>query len=86
MTQVQAEFKIKGWLDHAFRGDIPQEISELMEHHCKQENIFEELMTQLPEATRPVMESLYEMHKADTAMTFRVIEALFNRHLEDHPR
>ena len=85
MTQVQEEFKMETWLDQAFRGDIPEEVSELMEHYQKSENIFGEMLTQVSDANRPLIESLHDMHKYNREMVFQVMQNLFMRHLEHHP-
>lgn len=86
MTQTTHPFEIDSWLDEAFRGEVPTQVAELVERQSKFENVVVEMMTQIPEETRPFAEKLYEMHQADSALMYTIVAELFKRHLEDHPR
>ncbi|MCA9776636.1 MAG: hypothetical protein KC800_07975 [Candidatus Eremiobacteraeota bacterium] len=85
MSGVAEKCDLSTWMGQAFRGNVPDHLMEMMEHKRKLENIFEEMLTQLPEETRPVMESLYEMHHADSKLMYEVLAELFLRHLDGHP-
>lgn len=85
MTNIASGFNLKAWVNEAFRTDVPTEIAQMVDRQTKFENVVEEMMTQLPPETRPVVEKLYEMHEADSAMMYTIVGELFKRHLEDHP-
>lgn len=85
MTQ-ETSIDLNAWLERAFQGNIPGPISEKLETHRADQNSFEELMTQLPTETRPVVEQLYSLHRADHDMFLMILENLFLRHLENHVR
>lgn len=84
MAQIRGEFRLHNWLTDAFRGEIPETVTTLMESQEKRENVVEEMFTQLPPETRDVMERLYEMHRADTELMYTVVAELFRRHLSHH--
>ena len=75
---------LKRWLKDALRQNIPSELAELLHEREVRENIFLEMLTQVPKDTREALERLYELHMLETALTYRTIEELFKRHLESH--
>lgn len=85
MSQSVTDFNLQQWVEKAFRGAAPSRITHMVNSQSKMENVMEEMLTQLPPETRAAMEKLYEMHEAETALMYAVIEELFLRHLTDHP-
>lgn len=86
METTVRSFCLDAWLDEAFRGDPPAGLVELAKARAARENVFREMLTQYPPELRDGLEHLAEMHRVETSMLYRVIEELFKRHLEDHPR
>lgn len=86
MTKVREKINLKVWAEQAFRNDIPTQVRELLERRQTSANVLEEMMTQWDPQTRKAVESLYDLHRQDTALIYAVVQKLFERHLEDHPR
>lgn len=85
MTTKQMKFELDQWLDHAFRGQVPDHLAQLAHRRQTDTTVFRELVTQVPEDHRDVLEHVFELQRADTEMVLTVMEELFRRHLEHHP-
>jgi hypothetical protein len=85
MLATRQRFDHKEWLNRAFRGQVPEGISELLESRDVAANVLEEMMTQWPPDQRRAIERLYDAHRAESELLYGVIEGLFSKHLEQHP-
>ena len=85
MSQSVTDFNLQQWVEKAFQGSPPSHIKKMVQSQSTKENVVEEMLTQLPSETRAAVEKLYEMHEAETALLYAVIEELFLRHLKGHP-
>ncbi len=84
MTPPVETKSLTSWLETAFRGELPQEVKDLLVHRNTTENVFTEMMTEWPAKTREPIQHMHQMHKADMELMYAVIENLFLRHLQGH--
>ena len=85
MQLTKTRFNHSEWLAKAFRGNVPAEVTGLLDSREITANVLEEMMTQWPPETRQALERLYDLQKAETELLYGTLEALFSKHLEHHP-
>lgn len=81
---TQTRFNLDGWLNKAFRNNVPPELVQIRQSLETRQIVFREMLTQCPRELRDALESLAEMHDMEAELTYGIIENLFKRHLEDH--
>lgn len=85
LTTSQASPSLDSWLETAFRGDLPEEVQELLKHRNTMDNVFGEMMTEWPAKIRQPMQHLHQLQQAEMDLLYSVVKNLFLRHLEAHP-
>jgi len=85
LTLVKESLDHRQWLEEAFRGQVPEEISRLQERRATAANVLEEMKTAMDPKLRKAVEHLYDLHNHETELMYAVVEHLFKRHLEGHP-